>query len=220
MAEHPSHCPLLALLKCCNQELQLVREKRAQHIATCSLLGNRNRRDDCDVFFVVFGKKEDIMRKAALLGCLLAGACLLALATDARAQATPPSTGAASSGSAMPVATGNFTGILHKTSGKAIILRTADGGHVLRLEDFRTSNGPDVRVYLVKGTNANNSDFIKAGSANFVDLGALKGNVGNQNYTIPENVNLDDYNSVSIWCRRFAVDFGAASLESVGQPNR
>jgi hypothetical protein len=120
----------------------------------------------------------------------------------------------------MPVATGNFTGILHKTSGKAIILTTADGHHVLRLEDFNTSNGPDVRVYLVKGTNANNPDFIKAGGANFVDLGPLKGNVGNQNYPIPANVNLDDYNSVSIWCRRFAVDFGAASLEPAGQPGR
>jgi hypothetical protein len=120
----------------------------------------------------------------------------------------------------VPVATGNFTGILHKTSGKAIILRTADGGHVLRLEDFNTSNGPDVRVYLVRGANATNNDFIKGGGANFVDLGALKGNVGNQNHTIPANVNLDDYNSVSIWCRRFAVNFGAAPLEPVGKPGR
>ena len=119
----------------------------------------------------------------------------------------------------MSVATGDFAGILHKTSGKAILLRTA-GGHVLRLEDFKTSNGPDVRVYLVKGTHANNSDFIKAGPANFVDLGALKGNVGNQNYSIPANVNLDDYKSVSIWCRRFAVDFGAASLQPVERPGR
>jgi hypothetical protein len=126
------------------------------------------------------------------------------------AQATPPAT----------VATGSFAGVLHKTSGKAIILRTADGGHVLRLEDFSTSNGPDVRVYLVKGTHANDSDFIKGGSANFVDLGPLKGNVGNQNYQIPTNVNLDDYKSVSIWCRRFATNFGAAPLEPTAQPGR
>jgi hypothetical protein len=152
------------------------------------------------------------MRKSTLLGCLLAGV----LATHARAQAT----GVAPSGAVVPVATGSFSGIVHKTSGKAIILRTADGGHVLRLEDFNTSNGPDVRVYLVKGSNASNSDFIKAGSANFVDLGALKGNVGNQNYPIPANVNLDDYNSVSIWCRRFAVNFGAAALTPAGQPGR
>ena len=53
---------------------------------------------------------------------------------------------------------------------------------------------------------------------NFVDLGALKGNIGNQNYTIPANVKLDEYKSVSIWCRRFAVNYGEASLEPVGQP--
>jgi hypothetical protein len=150
------------------------------------------------------------MLKSTFLGCLLAGVC--SLATHAHAQA--------GSGAALPVASGGFAGIVHKTSGRAIILRTADGGHILRLENFNTSNGPDVRVYLVKGTNAKSSDFIKAGSANFVDLGALKGNIGNQNYPIPANVNLDDYNSVSIWCRRFAVNFGAADLEPVAQPGR
>jgi hypothetical protein len=113
---------------------------------------------------------ENTMRRTALLGCLLAGVCW-AVAVHAHAQATPPGTGAAPSGAATPVATGNFTGIVHKTSGKAIMFRTADGGHVLRLEDFKTSNGPDVRVYLVKGTSANNSDFIKAGGDNFVDGG-------------------------------------------------
>src|SRR5262249_40935148 len=78
-------------------------------------------------------KKENAMRKRALLGCLVAAICLHA--TEASAQ---PAT----------VATGNFTGIAHKTTGKALILQTADGGHVLRLENFHTSNGPDVRVYL------------------------------------------------------------------------
>jgi Electron transfer DM13 len=148
------------------------------------------------------------MRRSALLAYLLAVLGSLALVTDSHAQATPPS----------PVATGNLTGIVHKTTGKVMMLRTEDGGHVLRLENFHTSNGPDVRVYLVKGTNANNSDFIKAGGDNFVDLGALKGNIGNQNYPIPANVNLDEYKSVSIWCRRFATNFGAGSLEPTGQP--
>ena len=139
------------------------------------------------------------MRKSVLLAFLLA-----ALASLARAQ------------QATPLATGNFTGIAHKTTGKAIVLGTADGGHVLRLENFRTSNGPDVRVYLVKGGNGTNSDFIKAGGDNFVDLGPLKGNIGDQNYTIPANVNLDEYKSVSIWCRRFAVNYGGTNLEPTG----
>jgi hypothetical protein len=162
------------------------------------------------------------MQKSALFVLLLAGVCSHALAADARAQAKPlsppqQSTEVAPSGADTTVATGKLHGILHKTSGTVNILSTADGGHVLRLENFRTSNGPDVRVYLVKGTNADNNDFIKAGGDNFVDLGALKGNIGDQNYTIPPNVNLDEYKSVSIWCRRFAVNFGAAPLEPTGQ---
>jgi hypothetical protein len=140
------------------------------------------------------------MLKSVLLGCLFAAVGSPALAMDAS-----------------PVAAGDLAGIAHKTSGKALILQTADGGHVLRLEKFHTSNGPDVRVYLVKGNNAANNDFIKAGGGNFVDLGALKGNVGDQNYPIPANVNVAEYNSVSIWCRRFAVNFGAGSLEPIGQ---
>ena len=145
------------------------------------------------------------MRTSAVARYLLAALCWFG-ATEARAQP------------AAPMATGNFTGIAHKTTGRALILRTADGGHVLRLEDFHTSNGPDVRVYLVKGNNGTNTAFIKAGGDNFVDLGALKGNIGDQNYTIPANVNLDEYKSVSIWCRRFTVNFAGASLEPVGQP--
>jgi hypothetical protein len=162
------------------------------------------------------------MQKSALFVFLLAGLCSHALASDAHAQAKPPSspeqpTEAAPSGTATTVATGHLHGILHKTTGTVSILSTADGGHVLRLENFQTSNGPDVHVYLVKGTNADNNDFIKAGGDNFVDLGPLKGNIGDQNYTIPPNVNLDEYKAVSIWCRRFAVNFGAAPLEAAAQ---
>jgi hypothetical protein len=167
--------------------------------------------------------KEKTMQKSALFGFLLAGVCSHALATDAHAQAKPPSsqqqsTEVAPSAAATTVAAGKLHGNLHKTTGTVSILSTADGGHVLRLEHFQTSNGPDVRVYLVKGTNADNNDFIKAGGDNFVDLGPLKGNIGDQNYTIPPNANLDEYKSVSIWCRRFAVNFGAAPLEPAGQP--
>jgi hypothetical protein len=146
-----------------------------------------------------------------------AGVCSHVLVSSAQAQATQPPTEAARAGEASPVATGNLAGIGHKTSGNALILRTAGGGAVLCLESFRTSNGPDVRVYLVKGNNAASSDFIRSGGGNFVDLGALKGNVGDQNYTIPANVILEEYKSVSIWCRCFAINFGAGTLEPTGQ---
>jgi hypothetical protein len=45
-----------------------------------------------------------------------------------------------------------------------------------------------------------------------LELGALKGNKGNQNYELPAGVDLSKYRSVVIWCRRFSVPFGAAPL--------
>jgi hypothetical protein len=124
-----------------------------------------------------------------------------------------------SDGDLTTLSTGSFKGLAHSTSGKAILYRTKEGGFVLRLENFETSNGPDVRVYLVQGTDAANDAVIKAG--NFLDLGALKGNVGNQNYTIPADAQIERYQSVSIWCRRFNVNFGAAPLEPIapGEPH-
>jgi hypothetical protein len=116
----------------------------------------------------------------------------------------------------MLVSSGDFVGLAHPTSGKARIYKTQDGKSILRLEQFKTSNGPDVRVYLVKGSDAADGAVIKGGG--FVDLGALKGNVGDQNYAIPDNVNLNEFRSVSIWCRRFAVNFGAATLEPPKAP--
>jgi hypothetical protein len=116
----------------------------------------------------------------------------------------------------MMVSSGDFVGLAHETTGKARIYRVQGGKSVLRLEQFKTSNGPDVRVYLVKGSDASDSAVIKGGG--FVDLGALKGNVGDQNYAIPDNVDLNEFRSVSIWCRRFAVNFGAATLERPKAP--
>ncbi len=106
--------------------------------------------------------------------------------------------------------TGHFQGLAHETSGTASVYRLEDGRRLLRLEDLRTSNGPDLRVYLVEGDDASDDAAIKAGR--FVELGALKGNMGNQNYEIPSNVDLDRYRSVSIWCKRFGVNFAAAPL--------
>lgn len=100
---------------------------------------------------------------------------------------------------------GAFTSLAHDTKGTAIVKDGPDGSRVLRLEDFETSNGPDVVVYLSAGDEGS---YAK----DFVDLGALKGNVGNQNYAIPADIDLDRYDTVVIWCRRFTVAFGAAKL--------
>ena len=112
--------------------------------------------------------------------------------------------------SAMAEASGRFHSNAHETRGVATIYRLDDGRRALRLTEFSTSNGPDVRVYLVAASDVQKEDAAKR--AGFVDLGPLKGNLGDQNYDVPEGLDLAKYRAVSIWCRRFSVNFGAAPL--------
>ncbi|HEX9678494.1 MAG TPA: DM13 domain-containing protein [Nitrososphaera sp.] len=105
------------------------------------------------------------------------------------------------------VFSGGFQGAgdgIHNASGKATVLYLEDGSAVLRLENFRVTNGPDLYVYL---------STDKRASA-FVDLGQLKANSGNQNYEVPGGVDLSKYNNVIIWCKSFSVYFGGAELGS------
>lgn len=110
----------------------------------------------------------------------------------------------------MILAEGSFRGLAHETRGIAAVYQLPDGKKTLRLTDFETSNGPDVRVYLVAAPRANDNETVT--TAGFIDLGAMKGNKGDQNYEIPAEVDLEKYRSVTIWCRRFGVNFGTASL--------
>jgi hypothetical protein len=101
-------------------------------------------------------------------------------------------------------------GILHPTTGAATIYQMGDGTRVLRFTGFRTSNGPDVHVYMVSSDDA--KDVVTVQQAGFIDLGVLKGNVGDQNYVLGGDLDLAKYRAVSIWCKRFSVNFGAAAL--------
>lgn len=116
------------------------------------------------------------------------------------------------SGPSMILAQGDFESLAHETRGAATIHQLADGKRVLRLSGFETSNGPDVRVYLVAAAAAKDNATVQR--AGFIDLGSLKGNKGDQNYEVPASVDLGKYKAVSIWCARFGVNFGAASLGS------
>ncbi len=101
---------------------------------------------------------------------------------------------------------GTFVGVgdgIHDAQGSAKIL-AVDGKNVLRLEDFRSTNGPDLYVYLATDKNA----------SDFVDLGRLKANTGNQNYDIPQGTDLSKYDTVLIWCKAFSVLFGSAQLST------
>ncbi|WP_329232971.1 DM13 domain-containing protein [Streptomyces canus] len=135
---------------------------------------------------------------------------------------TPPAVVPSDKPSEQPSATGPQTlarGELisheHATSGTVKLVRLVDGSHVVRLENLDTSNGPDLRVWLTDAP-------VKEGEAGwhvfddgkYVSLGKLKGNKGSQNYALPRDTDPSSYNSVSIWCDRFDVSFGAAELRS------
>jgi hypothetical protein len=105
---------------------------------------------------------------------------------------------------------GQFHSVAHETHGAVTIQDLGSGRRVLRLTDFATSNGPDVRVYLVAASDASDNETVT--KAGFVELGALKGNEGDQNYEIPSTVDLEKYRAVTIWCRRFGVNFATAPL--------
>lgn len=107
------------------------------------------------------------------------------------------------------LATGMFKSQEHTTTGTASIVRNPDGTRTLRLEDLDTSNGPDLRVYL--STAPADADW-KAFDDDFVELGPLKGNQGDQNYEVPANVDVARYGRAVIWCKRFSVPFGVAAL--------
>lgn len=110
------------------------------------------------------------------------------------------------------VASGEFHDGAHETKGMASVFQLADGKKTLRLTNFSTSNGPDVHVYLVAANDAKDADTVT--KAGFLDLGSIKGNIGDQNYDLPENVDLAKYRAVTIWCKRFSVNFGTAPLNS------
>jgi hypothetical protein len=105
---------------------------------------------------------------------------------------------------------GQFYSILHPTSGTATIYQMGDGTRVLRFTNFTTSNGPDVHVYMVAADDAKDAAAVE--KAGFIDLGVIKGNIGDQNYTLGSDLDLSKYRAVSIWCKRFSVNFGAAPL--------
>ncbi|HWY43981.1 MAG TPA: DM13 domain-containing protein [Candidatus Sulfotelmatobacter sp.] len=113
---------------------------------------------------------------------------------------------------AKPLLTGTFHGKVHSTSGRATVYQGADGKKILRLTHFKTSNGPDVHVILVAAKDAKDDANFISGNVERIELGKLKGNEGDQNYELPENIDLAKFQTVSIYCERFNANFGAAPL--------
>lgn len=115
--------------------------------------------------------------------------------------------GASSGGDNVQLATGAFVGVAHGGSGKAAVVELASGKRVLTFTDLDVANGPDLRVYLVAGRVDTDADVD-----DFVDLGALKGNKGTQQYSIPAGTDTKRYATAVIWCRAFTVSFAKAAL--------
>ena len=137
---------------------------------------------------------------------------LAAVPAATRSSEAAPEASASRSGPAV-VRHGEFVSHEHDTSGRARVILEVDGSHALELVGLDTSNGPDLRVWL-------SDQPVRTGAAGWrvfddgkwVELGKLKGNRGDQTYAIPAGTDLDQFESVAIWCKRFSVSFGAASL--------
>ena len=100
----------------------------------------------------------------------------------------------------------------HPGTGTVLVYRQPDGSHVVRFEDLAVSNGPDLLVILSASPLVDDQNAYS--EVEYVSLGDLKGNKGNQNYEVPVEVNIGDYQTVAIWCRRFNYTFNAADLHS------
>ena len=137
------------------------------------------------------------MKMVLIVFCSL---ILVLSCTKSNDSATTPGTDTVPGGSL--IATGNFTSGVHSTSGTAKVYN--DGGTKrLRLENFKTDNGPDLKVYLSKDINA----------ATFINISNLRSINGNQNYDISGMPDLAQYKYVLIWCQQFGVLFGSALVQ-------
>ena len=145
-------------------------------------------------------EKNAIMRGAAQTNGITVNEDM----TEAKAATTTTTT----SGGNMSLLTGQFVGVndgIHNTEGLARVIPLDDANMILRLENFKATNGPDLYVYLAADKS----------TSDFVNLGRLKGNIGNQNYVIPEGTDFSRYDTVLIWCKAFSVLFGSAELKAL-----
>jgi hypothetical protein len=109
------------------------------------------------------------------------------------------------------IARGEFVSLDHGTTGIARVIELADDRRYVRLEGLDTSNGPDLYLYVTTNPSAGDEGAF---DDDFVNLGRLKGNQGDQNYELPAGTDLDRFTTVVIWCDRFNSAFGAADLVS------
>jgi hypothetical protein len=128
-------------------------------------------------------------------------------ATTLRDKVVHENVAVAATGGNVRLASGTFRSVEHTSSGRATVVRAPGGQRLLTLTEFDTSAGPDLRLRLVPG------DSTDAGAEGHVDLGALKGNRGDQQYELPAGLDPAGH-TVVVWCRAFSVAFAAARLDA------
>ncbi len=95
----------------------------------------------------------------------------------------------------------NMIARAHEVEGIASLVKS--GAEIyLRFENLKTINGPDLRIYLGAGLNADD----------VIDLGPIRATEGNVNYLIPAGTDINKYKNAMIWCRAFGVLFSYAQL--------
>jgi len=152
---------------------------------------------------------DDHVNEAAPLAAPPAHSATAAEASPNQSATAPEPGLPATTAAGGTIAAGSFRSLEHKTTGQASVLQLADGSRILRFEDLETSNGPDLRVILSSApSSAGDNDF----GDDYVELGKLKGNIGDQNYEVPADIDLVRYSSAVVWCHRFKVGFGVAGL--------
>ncbi|MEU8660981.1 DM13 domain-containing protein [Actinoplanes philippinensis] len=141
--------------------------------------------------------------------------------TSVSSSPAPRPSGSAPSAPAAPppgpvvIAEGAFVTHEHDTSGTARMVRNPDGSHQLELAGLDTSDGPDLRVWLSdQPVRTGVAGWKVFDDGKYAELGRLKGNHGDQVYRLGADVDPESFRSVTIWCKRFAVSFGAASLDA------
>jgi len=133
--------------------------------------------------------------------------------TTATARASSAGRPPSSAPGPVTLAAGRFVSHEHRTSGIVRLIRLADGSALVRLEQLTTSDGPALHVWLTdQPVRAGADGWHLFDDGRYVDLGDLKGNRGDQNYPVPAGTDLAGLTSVTVWCARFHVSFGAAAL--------
>jgi hypothetical protein len=139
------------------------------------------------------------------------------LSAPAPASSAPSAPAAVASPAAAPgpvvLRQGTFVTHEHDTAGTARLIRDRDGSHRVELVGLDTSDGPDLRVWLTdQAVQKGRAGWHVFDDGEYVELGRLKGNRGDQVYRVDADVDPAQFRSISIWCKRFSVSFGAAPL--------